>query len=397
VKLTYSYRLEPTTEQAQALARAFGCARVVYNDAITLRRKAHEAGEPFIGDTECQRQVITEAKHTPQREWLAEASSVVLIQALADQHRAWRNFFASITGKRKGHKVGPPRYRSKKDRRQTIRLTRNGFTVRPDGRLYVAKVGDLGVVWTRPLPSEPSSVTVVKDAAGRYHARFVVEVAEQSTQPVRSEVGIDLGLTDLAVLSTGEKIANPRHVRKAECKLARAQRAFARTTKGSANRQRARTRVARLHAQVADRRNDYLHKKTTRITSENQAVYVEDLAVVGLARTRLSKSVYDAGWATFRFQTQYKQRLRGHYLGLHPRFERSTGVCPDTAARVTLSLADRWWDCACGARHDRDVAAAQTLLARGRRERLNACPPGNRRGDVRPSTIGRTSKQEVVA
>lgn len=400
MKLVYSYRLRPTPEQAQALARAFGCARVVYNDAVTLRRRAHEAGLPYVGDTECQRRVITEAKTTPDRAWLAEVSSVVLIQALADQHRAWRNFFASLAGQRKGRRVGPPRYRSKKDRRQAIRLTRNGFSLRPDGALYVAKVGNLAAVWTRPLPAEPSSVTVVKDAAGRYHARFVVEVAEASPQPVVREVGIDVGLTTLATLSTGEKIPNPHHVRTAERKLARAQRAFTRTTKGSNNRERARQRMARLHAQIADRRGDYLHKATTRITSDNQAVYVEDLAVAALARARNAKSVHDAAWATLRFHLQYKQRLLGHYLGLHPRFARSTGVCPtNLALRVKLALAQRRWYCACGIRHDRDLAAAQVILAAGRAERLNACPSQQplRRGDVRPGPSGQTPKQEVAA
>ena len=393
MKLTYSYRVYPDQAQRQALARAFGCARVVYNDAITLRRQAHADGQEFIGDTECQRRVITEAKLTDGRAWLAEVSSVVLIQALADQHRAWRNFFNSLKGTRKGRKVGAPRYRSKKHRRQSIRLTRNGFTIHSDGRLYVAKVGDLDVRWTRDLPSKPSSVTVVKDAADRYHARFVVEVGEREPQLVTAEVGIDIGLTDLATLSTGEKIPNPQHVRKAARKLARAQRAFARTKKGSANRERAKAKVARQHARVADRRSDYLHKITTRITSDNQAVYVEDLAVAGLTRTRLAKSVHDASWATLRYQLGYKQQMRGHYLGLHPRFQRSTGVCPKTGELFKLTLADRWWDCTCGARHDRDVAAAQIILAAGRAERLNACG-----GDVRLShTEQAPAEQEVAA
>jgi putative transposase len=234
---------------------------------------------------------------------------------------------------------------------------------------------------------------VVKDAAGRYNARFVVEVAEREPQPVTAEVGIDVGLTDLAAMSTGEKIPNPRHVRSAARKLARAQRTFARTRKGSANRERARAKVARVHARVADRRSDYLHKITTRITSENQAVYVEDLAVAGLARTRLAKSVHDASWATLRFQLGYKQQMRGHYLGMHPRFQRSTGVCPETGELFKLALADRWWDCTCGARHDRDVASAQIILAAGRAERLNACG-----GDIRLSQAEQAPvKQEVAA
>jgi putative transposase len=393
VKVAYSYRLYPDEAQRQALGRAFGCARVVYNDAISLRRRMYGAGQPFMGDAECQRRIITVAKTTEERAFLNEVSSVVLIQALADQHRAWRNFFSSLKGTRKGRKVGKPLFRSKKDRRQSIRLTRNGFSIRPDGRLYVAKVGEIETRWTRDLPSQPSSVTIVMDASGRYHARFTVEVAEREPQPVSAEVGIDVGLTDLAVLSTGEKIPNPRHVRKAARALARAQRAFSRTKKGSANRDKARAKVARLHARVKDRRSDYLHKITTRITSENQAVYVEDLAVAGLARTRMAKSVYDASWAALRFQLAYKQQMRGHYLGLHPRFQRSTGVCPQTGELFSLSLADRSWSCSCGTVHDRDIAAAQVILAAGRAERLNACG-----GTIRLSPAEQVpAKQEVAA
>src|SRR5262249_47711445 len=139
VQVRYRYRAYPTAGQRVALARAFGCARVVFNDGLRMREAARLAGEPYIRDAELQRRVITEAKRTPEREWLSEVSSVALVQAVGDLQRAYRNFFDSISGKRKGRRAGPPRFRSKRGP-QSIRLTRNGFALRPGGRLYVAKV-----------------------------------------------------------------------------------------------------------------------------------------------------------------------------------------------------------------------------------------------------------------
>nr|WP_200902569.1 RNA-guided endonuclease TnpB family protein [Protofrankia coriariae] len=230
----YRYRAYPTPGQAQALARAFGCARVVYNNAIRTRDAAHAAGEK-ISDTEVQRRVVTLARQAPERVWLAEVSSVVLVQACQDARRAFRNWFDSLSGKRKGREVGHPRFRSRKDRRQSIRLTRNGFTATSRG-VRVAKVGDVALVWSRELPSVPSSATVIREADGRYYVSFVVDVTGTAYPPTDSEIGIDLGLDRLATLSTGEVVANPRHLRSRQRGLARAQRALARKKKGSVNR-----------------------------------------------------------------------------------------------------------------------------------------------------------------
>ncbi len=300
MQLRYNFRLYPTPGQRQELAKAFGCARVVFNDALRARREAHAAGLPYIKDTDLQKQIVTAAKRTEERAWLGEVSSVVLVQALADLHTAYRNFFASVTGSRKGPKVAAPRFRSRKDNRHTIRLTRNGFSIRPNGRLYVAKVGEIPVRWSRELPSDPSSVTIVKDAAGRYFASFVVRTHPTAVLPeTTSEIGIDLGLTHFAILSDGRKVSSPKFLRRAERKLRKAQQALSRKAKGSNNRKRAVAKVARLHARVADARRDHHHKLSTTLIRENQVVYVEDLSVKGLARTRLAKSVLDAGWARF--------------------------------------------------------------------------------------------------
>ncbi|PWK44398.1 helix-turn-helix protein, partial [Actinoplanes xinjiangensis] len=201
MQLRYHFRVYPTPGQQIELARAFGCARVVFNDGLRLRRQAREQDLPYVTDAELSKRIITRAKKTPERAWLGEVSAVVLQQALADLNTAYRNFFASLTGKRKGRKVAPPRFRSRKDNRQAVRFTKNSrFKILDNGRLRLPKIGDLAVRWSRTLPSSPSSVAIIKDAAGRYFASFVVQTSQDETLPqVGPEVGIDLGLTHFAV------------------------------------------------------------------------------------------------------------------------------------------------------------------------------------------------------
>jgi putative transposase len=388
VQLRYNYRIYPTPGQQTALARAFGCARVVYNDGLRARQEAHQAGLPYVRDAELSAR-LTAAKATPERAWLGEVSAVVLQQALADLNAAYRNFFASVTGARKGPQVGPPRFRSRKDRRQAIRFTVNArFTVLPGGKLRLPKIGDVAVRWSRDLPSEPSSVTVIRDAADRYFASFVVETdpaVDAARFPAMSaNVGIDLGLAAFAVLSDGTVIRAPKFLRRAERKLRRAQRAHSRKQKGSRNKDKSRVRLARAHARVRARRADFCHQVSTRIIRDSQAVYVEDLCVAGLARTRLAKSVHDAGWSGFTRMLRYKAHRYGRIFGKVGRFEPTSQVC--SACGITdgpKPLHIRTWTCSeCGTVHDRDLNAARNVLALGRRESLNACG-----GDVRPGNV----------
>lgn len=368
MQLRYNFRVYPDTAQREALSRSFGCARVVFNDGLRLRRQAREAGEKSVSDAELSRRLITEAKLTPERAWLGEVSSVVLQQALADLNTAYRNFFASVTGSRKGPKVAPPRFRSRKDNRQAIRFTKNSrFTVLDNGRLRLPKIGDLRVRWSRTLPSDPSSVAVIKDAAGRYFASFVVQTAEDETLPeADSEVGIDLGLTHFVVMSDGTKVTAPKFLRRAARKLRRLQQDLSRKQRGSQNRKKAVVKVARAHARVADTRRDWQHKLSTRIIRENQAVYVEDLCVVGLGRTRLAKSVHDAGWASFTGMLEYKAARYGRTFARVDRVFPSTRTC-SACGRINenMALDIRAWDCPCGAAHDRDVNAAINVKAAG--------------------------------
>ncbi|GAA4519226.1 transposase [Nonomuraea ferruginea] len=382
MQLRYNFRLHPSPGQRQALARAFGCARTVSNDGLRARQEAHAGGLPYIPDADLSKQVITQAKKTPERAWLGEVSAVVLQQALADLNTAYRNFFASITGQREGPKIAPPRFRSRKDNRQAIRFTKNArFTVTAGGKLRLPKIGDVPARWSRDLPAEPSSVTAIKDAAGRYFASFVVETGADPLPQTPHEVGIDLGLTHFAVLSDGRKIDNPRFLRRAERRLKKAQQALSRKDKGSNNRKKAAARVARAHARVADGRRDFAHKLSTQIIRDNQAVYVEDLCVKGLARTRLAKSVHDAGWSQFMAMLEYKAGRYGRGFAKVGRFFPSSKSCSACGAVAgTMPLNIRSWTCPCGAVHDRDVNAAINILAAGRAERLNACG-----GTVRPA------------
>jgi putative transposase len=381
VQLRYSYRLYPTPAQQRALARAFGCARVVFNDALAARQAAHEAGEPYITDAELSKR-LTAAKGTPERAWLGEVSAVVLQQTLADLNAAYRNFFASAAGTRKGPKIHPPRFRSRKDPQQAVRFTKNSrFAVLGNGQLRLPKIGDVPVRWSRLLPSAPTSVTVIRNAAGRFFASFVVKVTPQPLPETNQECGIDLGLCHFAVLDDGTKVAAPRFLRRAEKKLKKAQRDLSRKRKGSRNREKARVKVARAHARATDARRDFHHKLSTAIIRENQAVTVEDLAVRGLARTRLAKSVHDAGWSAFISMLGYKAKLYGREFQRIGRFEPTSQVCSACGVRDgPKPLHVRAWQCkSCGTVHDRDVNAAKNIAALGRREAQNA-----RRGDVRP-------------
>ncbi|MFG3578205.1 RNA-guided endonuclease InsQ/TnpB family protein [Micromonospora chersina] len=384
MQLRYNYRVYPTPAQQEALARAFGCARVVFNDGLRIRQSAREDGRAYVSDGELSKRVITEAKRTPERAWLGEVSAVVLQQALADLNTAYRNFFASVTGKRKGRKVAPPRFRSRKDSRQAIRFTLNaGFKVLDSGRLRLPKIGDLLVRWSRALPADPTSVTIIKDAAGRYFASFVVAAPDQPLPPAGTDVGIDLGLTHFAVLSDGTKILAPKFLRRAARKLRRLQQDLSRKQRGSANRSKAVVKVARAHARVADTRRDWQHKLSMTIIRDSQAVYVEDLCVVGLGRTRLAKSVYDAGWASFVRMLEYKAARYGRTFARIDRFAPTSQTC-SACGRLDgpKPLNVRSWTCPCGAAHDRDVNAAKNILAAGRAESLNACG-----AQVRPASV----------
>ncbi len=279
MQLRYGYRLYPEPARREAPARASGCARVVFSDALAAREAAHEAGEPYITDAAVSARPA-KARSAPERARPGEVSPVVLQQALADLNAAYRNFFNPVSGKRKGPEAAPPRFRSRKDRRQAVRFTASArFKVPDNGKLRLPKVGDVPVRWSRELPAAPTPVTVIRDAAGRFFASFAVEAGEKPLPESDRECGIDLGPGHFAVMDDGTKIAAPRFLRRAEKKLKRAQRDLSRKQAGSGNRDKARVKVARAHAHAADARRDFHHKLSATVIRENQAVTAEDLPV----------------------------------------------------------------------------------------------------------------------
>lgn len=382
MQLRYSFRLYPNGPQRSALARAFGCARVVYNDALRAREAARAAGEAFPKTGDLSKLLITEAKTTGDRSWLGEVSAVILQQSLRDLDTAYRNFFDGLKGKRP--RTGAPRFKSRKDNRQAVRFTANArWKITPGGDLSLPKIGDVRVKWSRVLPSAPSTVTVVKDAAGRYFASFVVETEPEPLPTADHVVGIDLGLTHFVILSDGTKIDSPRFLRRAAKKLKREQQRLARKAQGSNNRAKARVKVARAHAQVADARREFHHQLSTEVIRDNQAVAIEDLAVKGLARTRMAKSVHDAGWSSFVAMLEYKAAKYGRGFHRIGRFEPTSQVCSQCGVKDgPKPLNIREWTCAaCGAVLDRDINAAVNV-AKAAGLAVSAC-----RARVRPGAI----------
>ena len=359
-KRAYKYRFSPTDEQQRILARTFGCVRFVYNHFLHVRKQTHFQEQQSLRYHQTSA-LLTELKRLPDYAFLSEVSCVPLQQALRHLDRAFTNFF-------KGRAHYP--VFKKKHREQSAEYTRSAFTW--DGtHLTLAKMQEpLAIRWSRPLPTgcQPTTVTVTKDSANRYFVSFLVEEEIAPLPVVNTMVGLDLGLASMVVLSTGESVGNPRYFVRDEKKLAKAQRRLAKKKKGSKNRARARQKVARLHARIADRRRDYQHHLSTRIIRENQVICVESLSVKQMVKNHaLAKSISDVGWGEFVRQLEYKARWYGRLLVKIDRWYPSSKTCSACQHVLeTLSLDERFWTCpACGTLHDRDVNAAMNILAEG--------------------------------
>ena len=360
VKRAFKYRFYPTDEQAAELSRTFGCVRLVYNKALEERTRAWYGEQRRVSYVQSSA-ALTEWKKTEELAFLAEVSSVPLQQALRHLQTAFGNFFAK--------RAKYPRYKSRKKSRASAEYTRSAFKWR-DGQLTLAKMAEpLDIRWSRPLPegTEPTTVTVSRDSAGRWFVSILVEEKIAPLAPVEQSVGVDAGITSLVTLSTGEKVANPKHERRDRARLAKAQRELSRKAKGSANREKTRRKVARIHARIADRRRDFLHKLSTRLVRENQTVVIEDLTVRNLLKNHsLARAISDASWTELRSMLEYKCAWYGRELVVIDRFFPSSklcGACGTVAAKMPLNV--REWTCECGTVHDRDVNAARNILAAG--------------------------------
>jgi putative transposase len=363
MRTAYRCRAYPSEQQQVLLNRTFGCVRVVWNRTLAARQAQYAAERKSVSYAETDR-ALTAMKRDPGLAWLGEVSCVPLQQALRHQHAAFGAFFTK--------RARYPRFKSRRGR-QAATFTRSAFRLKGTD-LWLAKMSDpLTVTWTWPGTSladlNPTSVTVARDPAGRWFVTFHAEVRDPEPLPVTGDaVGIDLGLTDFAVLSGGQRIPHPRHMDRREQRLKRWQRRLARCQKGSANRAKARRKVARAHARVTDTRREFLHKASTDLIRRYDTIAVEDLAVSNMIRNRsLARAISRTGWGEFRRMLEYKAQRYGRTLVVAGRWFPSSKTCSACGFLLAdLDLGTRRWACpGCGARHDRDINAARNILAAG--------------------------------
>lgn len=358
-KRAYKFRFYPTPEQELNLAKTFGCVRFAYNYMLRQRTDAWSQRQERVGYNETSA-MLTALKKQPEFAWLKEVSCVPVQQSLRHLQTAFDNFFT--------RRAKYPTFK-KKDGVQFAEYTTSAF--KWDGKtLSIAKNGALNIRFSRTIPKAAivTTVTVSKDTAGRYFVSMLCTDQVQAKPPVESKIGIDMGLSHFAILSTGEKIDAPKMFRKYEKKLAKLQRRLAKKTKGSANRKKARLKVAKLHAKIADSRKDFLHKLSTRLVNENQVIAIETLAVRNMLKNRSrAKSIADASWSEFARQLKYKSKWYGRELVSIDRWYPSSKRCSEcghTAKSMILDVRD--WACPeCGTFHDRDINAAHNILAAG--------------------------------
>ena len=357
----FRYRFYPTPEQEALLHRTLGCVRLVYNKALHARSEAWTTAKKSIGYV-AQSAALTAWKKLPDLAFLNEVSSVPLQQSLRHLQSAYTNFFAK--------RAKYPSFK-KKSRGGSAEFSRSAFCFE-DGVLTLAKMATpLDVRWSRPLPEgvEPSTVTVSLDTAGRWHVSLLCE--DKGVRPLpklKTAVGIDVGITALATLSTGEKITNPRHDEQETRRKRLLSRRLSHKQKGSRNRYKAQQKLARFHARVADRRRDHLHKLTTRLVRENQVIVVEDLNVLGMLKNhKLARVISDAAWRILFTFLAYKSEWYGRIFLKVNRFFPSSKTCHCCGLVVeSLPLDVRIWTCPrCKTEHDRDENAAHNILAAG--------------------------------
>ncbi|KAF3884284.1 RNA-guided endonuclease InsQ/TnpB family protein [Tolypothrix campylonemoides VB511288_2] len=357
MKARYQFRFYPTDQQQQLLAQLFGCVRVVWNDALAICKQS----EKLPSNNDLQKLVITQAKKTEKRSWLSDVSNIPLQQSVADLGVAYKNFFDSLKGKRKGKKVGSPKFK-KKTARQSARFRIGGFSIKGD-KVYLAKIGNIKPILSRNLPSTPSSVTVIKDCANRYFLSFVVEVEPVQSDAKNQSIGIDLGIKTFAVMSNGEKAISPDYSKK-DRKIRNLQRQLARQQKGSKRRERTRLRIAKKHNKQADTRQDFLHKLSTKVVSENQTIILEDLNVSGMVKNRqLARVISLQGWREFRVFCEAKAEKLNRDFRVINRWEPTSQTCSccgyrwgkiDLSVRSVLCLS-------CRTEQDRDENAAKNI------------------------------------
>jgi len=388
VKIRYQFRCYPTEAQKKTLSQTFGCSRYVYNWGLNLRANAFKEGQKInFGKSSA---ALTQLKKTPEAGWLKDVSCVPLQQALRHLDAAYINFFKK--------RASFPSFK-KKHGKQSAEFTKSGFKFnREAGKrsLQLSKIGKLNIKWSRGFKSDPTTVTITKRQNGQYFVSLCLDESRKQMLKTSQSVGVDLGITHLATLSNGEQIENPKYIAAQKKRLERAQRILSRRVKGSGRRNRQRLRVAKIQQKTADSRKDFLNKLTTNLVRRFDIICIEDLNVRGMVKNRkLSKSISDASFGVFRIMLESKAKMYGREIRVVDRFFPSSKTCSNCGHIVeSLPLQIRQWECpACGQSHDRDINAANNILAAGR---VVTAQGGNRR-QVKASALKCSSRRSVNA
>jgi putative transposase len=352
----FRYRIYPTTEQKFFLERHFGCCRFVYNYFLALRSEKWKNEQVRISGFDCKKMLPDVKCQFP---WLTKVNSQSLQYAVLNLESAYRRFFKRLGQYPKFHK---------KHSRQAFAIPQN--FVLGGGNLRLPKLqSPIRVKQHRPLGGSPKNLTIIKESSGKYYVSVVCECEPHPLPVVESSVGVDLGLKNLAVLSTGQKIGHPKWLRQSEKRLIRIQRRLSHKVKGSKNRQKARLLVARLHERIKNQRQDFLHKLSHQLINENQVVSIEGLRVRNMVRNRqLAKSISDSGWSELARQIHYKAEWSGRTVKIIDTFTPTSTPCSECGyINKDLTLSQRVWVCPeCLVVHDRDHNASVNIEVIGR-------------------------------
>jgi putative transposase len=377
-------RLYPTPKQEAELAEIFGCVRFVYNWGLKQRTDAYAKGEKT-------NYALNSREHTKlknQTPWMNEISSVPQQQALRHLQTAFGNFFA----KRSRY----PTFK-KKDGNQSATYTKNGFKQYGD-TIHVSKIGVLKIKWSKDIPENISSLTLSKDKAGRYFVSVKYQEAKKKLRKTGNNVGIDLGITALATLSDSTTIPNPRYTSKYSSLLTRAQRQLSRKANGSKRREKARLRVAKIQAKIADCRLDNLHKATTHIVRTYDTICIEDLSPRNMMGNHcLAKAIGDCSFSEFRRQLEYKSLWYGKTVIAIDQWFPSSKRCHDCGFIIdSLPLDVREWPCPkCGISKNRDLNAAKNILSAGLADSARGGSIRPKRTSVRRGNSHRSENRPV--